>query len=293
MKVAVVLGREIDDWSGQGQSFRRFESLVAPLLPHNFQFVQYVTEALECDRFVFWDMQEFCSLILDSGDDIAYKSIVRIGGMQLPDLWPELPLPARLTPLHLAGARVASGYTLARQLSTIIDEHVYGVPHSVDLESFRPAFNRGSQIVAVANDVDYYRVSRLEATGLPIRFVGRFLDGKGEHIAPVDMPAVYRDASVFVRVTSQEAGCLSRAEALACGVPQVASNVGDAIFQVDGNGYVLAQASCDCPKTLRNAILRIVESSDEEWFRMSDRSRELSQQYAPQRAADVWGKALV
>jgi len=291
------MGRELDVWSGQGKGLLNIQTLLdngrrrRTDLLDSVIFYSQKPQPGNGRASVWWDMQEYCAwrLAIDHlyGGVKGHAPHAVFVGLQKPDFWPGLPVPARLTPLLNAPVVIASGPNQARAVEGILGREVMAVRHPVNLEDFSPSRKRGATILAVANWPGYYGLDRLDATGLDIRYVGKFLDGRGS--VETEMPSVYRDAAVFVRVTRQEGNCLSRAESLACGIPQVASEAGDAREQVRGNGIVLTQEECDDPERLRAAILSVAEASDDVWRAMSHISRLVAQElHHPKAVAAEW-----
>jgi len=289
-QLQVVFSRPIDDWSGQGQTLRVFLNLVAPHLPYEVALVDTLHPSN--GLVLYWDMQDYCRMV----GRASQTSIVWIGGMQPPDFWPGEPLPERLAPLKDAAMGVASGNGLAMQLEVLLGREVLPIAHCIDLETFKPNGSRGKDIVAVSNNVNntngwHYGVDRLKATDLPIRYIGWHHDGLAEKVPHGQMPEIYRNAAVFVRVSRHEGGCLSRCEALACGVPQVGSLAGEAESQINGNGVLLSQADCDDPKMLRWAIESVAEAAGDVWEEMSKRSRLIAvSRYHPRQVVQGWQK---
>ncbi|MDD5512093.1 MAG: hypothetical protein PHI12_15010 [Dehalococcoidales bacterium] len=299
MLVAVYMARDPGLENGQGQSLHMFRQLVVPrLAPTIFYRTDDIGEAKDADLIVFWDMQEYC---IQAGlNNVPMdKCVVWIGGMQPPEFWPGQPLPERFSLLRTAKVLVATSILAAGEISRIVGRPVHYAPHVVDRSIFYPSEgSHGVDIVAVANGIvdvqkHHYGLDRLEATGLPVRWVGEFDDGRGEKIPHDQMGDVYRNAAVFVRVTRNEGGCLSRVESLACGLPQIASDTGDAFYQVDSsNGVLLSQEQCDDPDGLRSCIDSIVGSDGSRWLEMSNNSIRLSRYYRPDIVAGRWRSIL-
>jgi len=93
-------------------------------------------------------------------------------------------------------------------------------------------------------------VSKLGAQDF-IRFLG--------HVPPADLPALYRQATVFVQLSTLESFGLPALEAMACGCPTVTADIGG-MAEIVGNGGI--QIGPDDPDQLVHVLTELSENAD-------------------------------
>jgi glycosyltransferase involved in cell wall biosynthesis len=112
-----------------------------------------------------------------------------------------------------------------------------------------------------------------------------------DHVEVAEIPAMYAAADVLVLPSLEETWGLVVNEAMACGLPVIATDrVGSSVDLIkEGvNGYVVPPAD---PAALAEAVLRLT-ADDATLARFSENSRRAIRQFTPDRAADGFLAAI-
>jgi len=102
-----------------------------------------------------------------------------------------------------------------------------------------------------------------------------------------DPTKYYAQSDVYVQASFREALPLSVLEAMASGIPIVATNVGGLIDVVDGNGILVDVEDDDA---LFSAMNTIMELSQSEYEIMANRSKQMVKGYSSVRMAEQYEK---
>ena len=103
-----------------------------------------------------------------------------------------------------------------------------------------------------------------------------------------DPETYYAKADVYVQTSFREALPLSVLEAMASGLPIVATNVGGLKDVVDGNG-VLIEAGDD--EALLSAMLDMMDTSEFKYEMMAKKSKEIVKNYSSSRMAELYERS--